>query len=220
MADHTGPQTVKLNVGGKAFEVSRSLIDRYEDTVLATLVSDTRQTDEAVFIDRSGEIFAQVVEYLRYGSITLPGSIPKDMFLRDLEFYGIDAEEGAVKVEGWAAQVASRHERIECLESEKGGLELENNIDRLAGLCFSNHLRSNMFNQTLTIKKYLVEFGESSEEDDLYETARLASDATANRSMFEESLSKFGLRIVGIRHYPSSRKYPKGNRVEIALGSL
>ena len=59
--------TVKFNVGGRHFEVSRALID--EDTLLGKLVSDTWNDDpeKEVFIDRDGDIFAQIMNYLRYG---------------------------------------------------------------------------------------------------------------------------------------------------------
>lgn len=63
-------ETVKFNVGGRHFEVSRDLIDQHAaDSMLGKLVSDTWNSDrgKAVFIDRSGDIFAQVLEYLRYG---------------------------------------------------------------------------------------------------------------------------------------------------------
>ena len=61
--------TVKFNVGGRHFEVSKSLIAGHQDTVLGKLVSDTWNADpgKAVFIDRSSDLFAQVLEYLRYG---------------------------------------------------------------------------------------------------------------------------------------------------------
>ena len=61
--------TVKFNVGGKHFEVSRALIDGHPDTMLGKLVSDTWNEDpgKTVFIDRSGYIFAHVLEYLRNG---------------------------------------------------------------------------------------------------------------------------------------------------------
>lgn len=67
MSDATG--TVKFNVGGRHFEVSRALIDGHSETVLGKLVSETWNNDpgKAVFIDRSGDIFAHVLEYLRYG---------------------------------------------------------------------------------------------------------------------------------------------------------
>eukprot|EP00584_Thalassiosira_punctigera_P018591 CAMPEP_0172560736 /NCGR_PEP_ID=MMETSP1067-20121228/89984_1 /TAXON_ID=265564 ORGANISM="Thalassiosira punctigera, Strain Tpunct2005C2" /NCGR_SAMPLE_ID=MMETSP1067 /ASSEMBLY_ACC=CAM_ASM_000444 /LENGTH=63 /DNA_ID=CAMNT_0013350597 /DNA_START=12 /DNA_END=199 /DNA_ORIENTATION=+ len=63
MANQPGdPQTVQFDVGGRLFKTARSLIDQHEGTMLARLVSDTWQEDptKAVFIDRSGDIFAHV----------------------------------------------------------------------------------------------------------------------------------------------------------------
>ncbi len=67
MSDAT--ETVRFNVGGRLFEVSRALIDGHSETVLGKLASDTWNDDpgKAVFIDRSGDIFARVLEFLRYG---------------------------------------------------------------------------------------------------------------------------------------------------------
>ena len=61
--------TVKFDVGGRLFKVGRDLVDKYADSVLATLVSDTWQEDpeETVFIDRNGDTFAYVLDFMRYG---------------------------------------------------------------------------------------------------------------------------------------------------------
>ena len=51
-----GKPTVRFNVGGRIYEVSRSLLDRYPDTMLARMASDTwspLQRDESS--DESGE---------------------------------------------------------------------------------------------------------------------------------------------------------------------
>lgn len=50
--------TIKFNVGGRHFEVSRDLIDTHSETMLGKLVSDAWQKDpeEEVFIDRDGNI--------------------------------------------------------------------------------------------------------------------------------------------------------------------
>jgi len=61
--------------------------------MLSRMISDTWQLsdsdsdDKPIFIDRSGDIFAYVLEYLRYGSVVLPMSIPTEMFTRDLDYY-------------------------------------------------------------------------------------------------------------------------------------
>ncbi|KAL7532015.1 hypothetical protein ACHAWF_003987 [Thalassiosira exigua] len=102
------PETVKFNVGGKPFETSRSLIDQHEGTMLARLVSDTWQEDPQ-----------------------------KDMFMRDLDFYGILPEEGSVKSqsEGWASHINDRLKQIENIEEEKAKLEMEDDFDFLALYC-------------------------------------------------------------------------------------
>mmetsp|Transcript_22500 Transcript_22500/g.46973 ORF Transcript_22500/g.46973 Transcript_22500/m.46973 type:complete len:195 (-) Transcript_22500:50-634(-) len=83
--------TIKFTVGGKHFEVSRTPIHRHSDTVLGKLVSDTWNEDrgKTVFIDRDGDIFAHILNYLRYGSIELPVTLPRSMFDRELDYYGI-----------------------------------------------------------------------------------------------------------------------------------
>ncbi|KAL7525605.1 hypothetical protein ACHAXR_001076 [Thalassiosira sp. AJA248-18] len=101
--------TVKFNVGGKHFEVSRALIDAYSDTMLGRLVSDTWNEDpgKAVFIDRDGDIFAHILNYLRYGSIELPTTLPRSMFDRELDYYGIPAAQGISDQESIAKTMES-----------------------------------------------------------------------------------------------------------------
>lgn len=108
------PRTIKFNVGGKHFEVSRDLIMKDGDastdnnehtssatTMLSRLVSDTwlENPESEVFIDRDGDIFSYILNYLRYGEVVLPHNMPKEGFLRDLDFYGIPIEEGVIRKE-------------------------------------------------------------------------------------------------------------------------
>ncbi len=62
-------EIVKFNVGGRHFEISRTLINGNSETVLGKLASDTWNDDpgKAVFIGRDGDIFAHILNYLRYG---------------------------------------------------------------------------------------------------------------------------------------------------------
>ena len=61
--------TVTFDVGGKIHKVSRNLLDEHSDSMLSKLVSDAwdKNPVEAVFIDRDGDFFAHVLNYLRYG---------------------------------------------------------------------------------------------------------------------------------------------------------
>ena len=107
-------ETVQLNVGGRHFEVSRSLIEQRSETMLNQLVSEKWQGNpsERIFIDRDGDIFRHVLNYLRYGSILLPITIPKSMFNCELDYYGIPAEENHIK------QVASFGEAAKLVKQE------------------------------------------------------------------------------------------------------
>jgi hypothetical protein len=93
--------TVKFNVGGRHFEVSRNLIEQNPDTMLAKMISETwdNEPDKPMFIDRDGDLFAQVLNYLRYGSIELPVSIPTAMFHRELDYYSITGSKRSVTQE-------------------------------------------------------------------------------------------------------------------------
>ena len=91
-------ETVQFDVGGKLFKVSRDLIDQHPETMLAKLISETweKDPDKQIFIDRDGNLFSHALNYLRYGSIELPSSIPRSMFDRELDYYGIGAPESTV----------------------------------------------------------------------------------------------------------------------------
>ena len=91
--------TVKFNVGGKHFEVSGALISVNSETMLAKMISETweQEPEKPIFIDRDGDMFAHVLNYLRYGSIELPMSTTQNMFQRELDYhYAISAANGTV----------------------------------------------------------------------------------------------------------------------------
>ena len=199
--------TVCFNVGGRIFETSRSLFDRYEETVLATLVSDTWQDDPTkppVFIDRNGDVFAHILDYLRYGSISLPLSVSKDMFLRDMDFFGIVPEEGTVKTysEGWAEEVSNRRQKIT-------DLQYDFDIDLLAHFCASEHLRGNLMDMD-TYYIYPADDNDGAEYEDkckLYSTAKVIASRTKHEEVFQVALSKFGLRLDRVECRGKKYKY-------------
>ena len=95
--------TIRFNVGGKEFTTTRNLIEQQPDSMLSTMISDTWKKsnsddsdDKPIFIDRSGDIFHHVLEYLRYGSVVLPTSIPTDMFTRELEYYLLKYDDSTI----------------------------------------------------------------------------------------------------------------------------
>lgn len=91
-------KTILFDVGGKMFRVSRSLIDNWPESMLARLVSDTWRQEggdsreeerRPIFVDRNGDTFQVVLDYMRYGCIALPRNLPRWSFIREVDYYGI-----------------------------------------------------------------------------------------------------------------------------------
>ena len=89
-------ETVKLNVGGTIYEVSRSLLERYPDTMLAKSFPKRCQEDSIVetsmpeiFIERDGYLFRHVLSYLRDGRVVLPLTASREGLMLELQYYGL-----------------------------------------------------------------------------------------------------------------------------------
>eukprot|EP00594_Rhizosolenia_setigera_P011607 CAMPEP_0178960000 /NCGR_PEP_ID=MMETSP0789-20121207/12664_1 /TAXON_ID=3005 /ORGANISM="Rhizosolenia setigera, Strain CCMP 1694" /LENGTH=228 /DNA_ID=CAMNT_0020643187 /DNA_START=203 /DNA_END=889 /DNA_ORIENTATION=+ len=67
--------------------------------MLSRLVSDTwlKEPEKPVFIDRNGDHFSYVLDYLRYGTVSLPKNISMDNFLKDMDFFCIPVKEQSVR---------------------------------------------------------------------------------------------------------------------------
>jgi len=111
-----GPKRFTLNVGGTRYEVSDSLLDQFQDSMLRKITSDAWNNhvysddgDEAkasldlnnnknndnkeIFIERDGGRFKFVLDYMRDGQVFLPLSVPRSQIVSDMEYYGIDFDE-------------------------------------------------------------------------------------------------------------------------------
>jgi hypothetical protein len=84
--------TARFNVGGKKYEISRSLLESFPNTMLARMASKTWQTDPeaAMFVDRDGERFRCILDYMRDGKVHLPLTVAKGALLLDLEYFGFE----------------------------------------------------------------------------------------------------------------------------------
>lgn len=85
-------ETVKFNVGGQHYEVSRSFLSLHPNTMLAKSASEQWQRDpnKEIFIDRNGIIFSFVLDYLRDGKVDLPCTVRKEAVMRELVYYGVE----------------------------------------------------------------------------------------------------------------------------------
>jgi BTB/POZ domain len=91
------PKTIRFNVGGKDFEISRSTLELYPHTMLARIAAAAwtggkcHDPSDPVFIDRDGDLFRYVLNYMRNnGEVSLPMTESKQSFLKEMEYYGFD----------------------------------------------------------------------------------------------------------------------------------
>lgn len=103
---NTLSDTYKLNIGGTRYEVSNSLLDQFPDSMLRKITSDTWKKAAAatttnstsendlanpeIFIDRNGERFQYVLDYMRDGKVSLPLSVPRALLIADIDYFAID----------------------------------------------------------------------------------------------------------------------------------
>jgi len=118
-------KTVVLDVGGTTYKVSRSLIEKFPDTMLARLTSDTWQPDavpseKAIFIEADGEQFRYVLAYMRYGKVHLPLNISKGAVLQDLDYFGFD--EDGKNINDGCSNAAAAMQMYRCQEHVQKGI--------------------------------------------------------------------------------------------------
>ena len=83
---------MKFNIGGLRYEVSRSLLERHSESMMAKIASDQWQEDpeSEIFIERDGSTFRYVLKYLRDGKVKLPITETKSDVIEELAYYNID----------------------------------------------------------------------------------------------------------------------------------
>ena len=186
--------TVRLNVGGVHFEVSRSLIAKHDSSMLARLVSDTWQADpEAIiFIDRDGETFRHCLDFLRYGRVTLPLTVARDAFLRDMDYYGMAVVDASlVGVGGFVAQAATciAEWRKQSLVEVKGS-KLKIACIELTEECLSSY----SLDGSLTFQFHEDKTNPNSKKQKLFDHA---ATVYQSKESFVEYLGKYGFGIAG-----------------------
>ena len=123
---------VRLNVGGRIYDVSRSLLYRYPNTLLARLTYP--EAGLPLFLEGNGDRFQYCLDYMRNGgSVHLPATTSKRALLLDLEYYGFeDVEESKIYVEQQQEEQrqhrASHPNTTGLLEAQTGILEAKNEM--------------------------------------------------------------------------------------------
>jgi hypothetical protein len=82
----------RFNVGGEYFEVSRSTLNKFPNTMLTRMASETwHQDPQAImFIERDGQRFRYCLDYMRDGKVHLPLAISREALLAYLEYFGFE----------------------------------------------------------------------------------------------------------------------------------
>ncbi|GFH56362.1 hypothetical protein CTEN210_12838 [Chaetoceros tenuissimus] len=84
-------RTIKFNVGGTHYEVSKSLLENLKGSMLERSASKVwNEGGNEEFIEGNGHRFQYVLDFMRHGKITLPNSDSSDAFLTEMEYYGIE----------------------------------------------------------------------------------------------------------------------------------
>ncbi|CAE7258108.1 KCTD21 [Symbiodinium natans] len=92
-AESERPSVVKLNVGGRHYVAAASTLTSQGGMLAAMLqgpYSSAELVDGAFFIDRDGEVFRYILEYLRCGMVEVPPTMPKGLLKkieREADFF-------------------------------------------------------------------------------------------------------------------------------------
>ncbi len=110
-------------------DASSTLSSKAEDREIELKIeTDLRDEDNEgeefsveIFIDRDGLLFRHVLNYLRDGKITIPVTVAKSAILRELEYYGVDADATSVEIctQATARGALSINRLIQSLEHEE-----------------------------------------------------------------------------------------------------
>jgi hypothetical protein len=184
--------TVKFDVGGRLYKVSRSSIERFPSTMLARMISEAWQKDPEVtlFIDRDSDRFRFCLDYMRADKVWLPLNIPKEAFLDDLDFYGFE-DVDPHKIHGGSSHMAAARHLHKCKEEHDNFLltckenvnatETTSKCEEVAYECFTSFIQGNLLAMVYTTDYVL------------YSSVEVA---VANQAVFQDHLAKYGLALV------------------------
>jgi BTB/POZ domain len=200
------PQTVRFNVGGQLFETSFSLWEQLPDSWVSAKVLDhvsdksaaTNASDEAIFIDRNSTHFGLMLDFLRHGSVSLPMTVSKVDFLRDLEEYGLapatkqeqDMVIYYVPDEQYRLSLDFLEQSIkQVLLREAKRSKKQKAADFVAEACYK------VFRKNGKVSPCKVWFDpeERTQEEDGFENALQVFDDEFDEEQFQEALAEYGL---------------------------
>ena len=111
---------IKLNVGGIIFNTTKNtLTNTLEPNYFNSILSKHWETccdkDENIFIDRDGEYFKPILNFLRTGVIYIEPDIPQHLVFLEAEFYGINLIDLAIKQNFLHKFTLDRYSDFQCV---------------------------------------------------------------------------------------------------------
>jgi len=207
-------KTIRFNVGGLIYEVSRSLLAQHPDTMLARMISKEWQPEEgpgkddcALFIERDGERFRYCLDYMRNaGSVALPSTISKDEFLKDLTYYGfqgINASE--ITTMGSAQAFQLSHDHLQSINDDWANaslkLEIKSKCLILARHCLQYYLSTGKLEWIPLFRTIDGTYDEETKEQ-LRSTSTRVQDYANYKDEFNSCLQEIGLKVKKVDYNP------------------
>jgi hypothetical protein len=197
--------TVKFNVGGRHYEVSRASIEKFPSTMLARMISETWQKDPEVtlFIDRDSDRFRFCLDYMRDGQVCLPHNVPKEGILLELDYFGFE-EVDTTKIHGGSSNWAAARHLIKCKEEHEKVLSTCTEDIKAAKTTYTENVKAiettskceevayECFLRFSQGKSLVMSFFHSNDSV----CFRSAMDALDNPAKFQDHLAKYGLALV------------------------
>ncbi|XP_071951436.1 BTB/POZ domain-containing protein KCTD16-like [Antedon mediterranea] len=86
------PTVVELNVGGRQYATSLTTLTKHSDSVIAEMFGDptilAKDANGKYFIDRDGDLFKYILDYLRNSTVVLPSRFENiSRLIAEAEFY-------------------------------------------------------------------------------------------------------------------------------------
>ncbi|EER10500.1 potassium channel tetramerisation domain containing protein, putative [Perkinsus marinus ATCC 50983] len=103
MTSSLSSDVITLSVGGKIYQVTKSTLDKYPDTMLSRMVSEDWKMSKndskddtgkvasppSVFIDRDGALFEYILNWYRNGEICIPWTVSEEAVRREASYFAL-----------------------------------------------------------------------------------------------------------------------------------
>jgi len=92
-----GSDVLTLNVGGRLFTTTRMTLTSNSDTILARMFDvaspfpPARIVDGAYFLDSNPDVFAVILDFLRYRTVIIPPNISPEAIQAQAQYFGLES---------------------------------------------------------------------------------------------------------------------------------